>query len=128
MPADFDVLKNEKYISLETFKKDGNGVKTPVWFVERDGQILFFTDGTSFKVKRLSRNSKARVAACDMRGTVSGPWFEATAEVVPPGTPLEKTAYDLLGKRYGMQISALNFFSRLFGRMDRRRVIVVKPA
>jgi len=29
----FEQFRGEKYISLQTFKKNGQGVKTPVWFV-----------------------------------------------------------------------------------------------
>ena len=28
-----DQFANQNYLSLETFKKNGDGVKTPVWFV-----------------------------------------------------------------------------------------------
>ena len=34
-------LKGESYFSLESFKKNGQGVRTPLWFVERDGIFYF---------------------------------------------------------------------------------------
>src|ERR1700729_2183968 len=43
----------ERYISLETFKRDGGGVKTPVWAAPLDGALVVFSAGDSFKVKRL---------------------------------------------------------------------------
>ena len=42
-------LEGEPYLNLETFKKDGNGVKTPVWFATVGASVYVFTDGTSFK-------------------------------------------------------------------------------
>jgi PPOX class probable F420-dependent enzyme len=123
----FDGLAGENYINLETFKKDGAGVKTPVWFVQVDGSLFVYTDGTSYKVKRLSRNPKARVAACDMRGKVHGPWLEASAKLVDPGEA-EARVYAALGQKYGWQWTVGSFFSRLSGAVKRRRVISIQPA
>lgn len=30
-------FNSHQYLNLETFRKDGWGVKTPVWFVREDG-------------------------------------------------------------------------------------------
>lgn len=127
MPNTFEALHNEKYISLETFKKDGNGVKTPVWVVDFDGKLYVFTDGSSYKVKRVGRNPKARVAACDMRGGVKGPWFDATARLVEDAETQRKT-YEALGKKYGLMFSLLTVGAKLSGSFKRRRVIEVAPA
>ena len=66
-------LGDARYINLESFKKDGNGVKTPVWCAPLDGHIVVFTEGEAYKVKRVRRNPKVRVAECDVRGKVLGP-------------------------------------------------------
>ena len=50
-------LDKERFISLETFKKNGDGVKTPVWSAPLDGKLVVFTAGGSYKVKRLRNNS-----------------------------------------------------------------------
>ena len=50
-------FSNEKYIALETFRKNGVGVKTPVWFVEFDDLIWVVTREFTGKVKRLRNNS-----------------------------------------------------------------------
>jgi len=39
-----------KYLSLTSFKRDGIGVATPVWFVIDDGRLLVKTGRKSFKV------------------------------------------------------------------------------
>jgi hypothetical protein len=39
-----------RYLSITSYKRDGRGVATPVWFVQRDGRILVETEaapGTS---------------------------------------------------------------------------------
>ncbi len=70
-----------RYISLETFKRDGSGVKTPVWCAPLDGQIVVFTEAKAFKVKRLRRNPKIRMARCDVRGKVRGTWSSGTGRI-----------------------------------------------
>jgi PPOX class probable F420-dependent enzyme len=119
-------LQSERYISLETFKKDGTGVKTPVWFAEQDGALVVFTDGTSYKVKRIRRDSKARVAACDVRGNVHGPWFEAHAEILPKGGAASDEAYAALRRKYGLQMKLLDVVSTLGRRIGRREVVCVR--
>ena len=70
------------YLSLETFRSDGTGVRTPVWFaLDRDGTLYLYTLLNSGKTKRVRRTAAVRVALCDMRGQVRGPWIDATASI-----------------------------------------------
>ena len=92
----------QKYISLETFKKSGQGVKTPVWFVEDNGAFYVYTEADSWKVKRIRNNPRVRVAVCNMRGVVKGPWMDATATFVEGE---ERVAADrLLDKKYFLKV------------------------
>ncbi len=36
-------IQGHKYISLTTFRKNGVGVATPVWFGEEDGKLYVMT-------------------------------------------------------------------------------------
>lgn len=121
VPA-IEALREHRYISLETFKKNGEGVRTPVWFAIDGDSLVVFTDGTSYKVKRIRRDPRARVAPCDVRGGLRGPFHEAVAEFLEPG-PDEDRAYRLLTEKYGWQKRLLDVFSRLGGRTSRRKVI-----
>jgi len=57
-------------------------VRTQVWFAA-DGETLYvYSLAGSGKVKRLRRNATAKVAACDARGRITGPWSDATAHIV----------------------------------------------
>ena len=112
-------LDAERYINLETFKKDGTGVKTPVWAAPLDGRLVIVTDGTSFKVKRLRNNGKVRVAPCDARGKVKGAWYDAQGRVIED--PAQKArAIAALRQKYGWQIRILDFFSWIGRRIGRR--------
>lgn len=74
---------NGKYISLTTFKRDGTGVATPVWFVQDDGHLFVKTDTGSYKVKRIARNAAVTVAECTASGRLRSETVNARAEVVP---------------------------------------------
>ena len=112
-------LDNERYISLETFKKDGTGVKTPVWAAPLDGRLVVVTDGTSYKVKRLRNNPKLKAAPCDARGKVKGDWHAGTGRILEAPADRER-ALAALHDKYGWQIRILDFFSWLGRRRERR--------
>lgn len=59
-------------ISLTTFRRTGDPVSTPVWFVSRGSELWVWTDERSGKVARLRRDPACRVAPCTMSGTVTG--------------------------------------------------------
>ncbi len=44
-------FENQNYINIETFRMNGQGVKTPVWFVQDDGSLYVRTAEGSGKVK-----------------------------------------------------------------------------
>jgi len=103
-------FSGQKYISLETFKKNGEGVKTPVWFVLHKDAFYVYTEADSWKVKRIRNNPRVRVAICNMRGVVKGPWLDATASLVEGDERL--TANTLLDRKYFLK-AIFNFLSRI---------------
>jgi hypothetical protein len=119
-------LDEETYISLETFRKDGSGVKTPVWAAAQGGKLVVVTDGTSFKVKRIKNDPKVRVAACDSRGNVRGSFFDGTCRILD-ATESDRAEATLKAK-YGFQYRALNFFSKIGGRFGRRAYLEITVA
>ena len=72
-----------RYLSITSYKHDGRGVATPVWFVQRDGRLLVETDAASGKVKRIRRNPQVRVAVCTASGRLRGKQVSAVAEILP---------------------------------------------
>jgi PPOX class probable F420-dependent enzyme len=112
-------LEHEPYISLETFRRSGRGVETPVWFAILGGKLYVVTDGTSAKVKRLRATKRIRVAPCNVRGTVTGDWREGTGRVVRDAALVER-AHAALVEKYGWQMWILDSVSWLFGRIGRR--------
>lgn len=115
---------DEPYISLATFRKSGVEVPTPVWVAEYNGKGYVFSEGKAGKVKRLRNNKQVRVAKCDARGKVLGPWFDGTAEIVEDAAEID-AMYPAFTKKYGWQMRIADFFSKLSGRYGKRAIIAV---
>lgn len=111
-------------MSLATFRKTGAEVKTPVWFATTGGKLYCFSAADAGKLKRLRNSPRARVAPCDVRGNVTGPWRDTNARIVDDA-PLIERVYGALGDKYGWQIGIFNFGARLIGRFKRRVFIEV---
>jgi uncharacterized protein len=77
-------IRDQKYISLTTFRKNGSGVATPVWFGEDGDRLYVMTRSDMGKTKRVRNNGQVRVAPCTIRGKATGPEFAATARILPP--------------------------------------------
>lgn len=128
----FAGFAGHKYLNLETFKRSGNGVKTPVWFAadpsagldSREAKLYVYTIGASGKVKRIRNNGGVKIAPCNARGGVLGEWVPARAEIVT-GAEAEQ-GMKLLNKKYVPWKQLLDFFASF--RRRERTVFVIRPA
>ena len=77
-------LQGRNYCVLVTYKRSGEPMPTPVWFGVADGKLYARTEAESWKVKRIRRNGRVRVAPSTMRGRPLGPPFEGLARVLAP--------------------------------------------
>jgi len=127
----FAEFAGQKYLNLETFKKNGQGVKTPVWFAadpaagldSGDARLYVYTIGVSGKVKRIRNNASARVAPCNMRGDVQGEWVPARAEILSGKEA--NHGMQLLNRKYLPWKQVLDFFAMF--RKRERTVFVIRP-
>jgi PPOX class probable F420-dependent enzyme len=102
------VFEGQKYLCLETYKKSGEGVKTPVWFVVSDGIIYIATAASSGKVKRLKHNKSVRIVPSNYRGDPKGIWIEGQAFF---GNESElKLTMSLRNKKYGLIAKIIGMF------------------
>ena len=109
----------QRYLNLESFKRDGTPVQTPVWFAEEHGVLYVYTLANAGKVKRLRRNPRIHLAPCTMRGTVTGAWVEAEATIVDATTAAHGHA--VLRHKYGWRKGIGDMCSRL---LHRERVVI----
>ena len=118
-------LDDARYLSLGTFRRNGVEVRTPVWFA-RDGDGLYvFSAPDAGKVKRLRVGSRARIAPCDVRGTVAGDWLEASAQLISDANETAR-AHRALQRKYGWQMLLLDVGARLSGRYARRQYLRIE--
>jgi PPOX class probable F420-dependent enzyme len=114
---------HEKYLNLETYRKTGTPVATPVWFAEEHGTLYMYSLADAGKVKRIRNNPKVRIAPCDVRGNPTGAWVDAKARILDDrGAAL---GHRLLNQKYGWMKRIGDAFNRF--RRKPRVVIAIDP-
>jgi len=120
MPDTIAQFDKTRYLSLETFRKTGAGVRTPVWFARGPSSagamatFYVYTLRDSGKAKRIRNNPKVRIAPCNMRGDLRGAWIDASARIC--GSDEAEKGQSLLKQKYGLMKRIGDFFSGLRGR------------
>jgi len=110
---------NQQFINVETFRKNGQGVPTPVWFVQ-DGDTLYVrtVDGSG-KVKRIRNNPRVRVTPCDVGGKPKGEWVEGQARFASADEG--EKVNGLLSRKYGL----MKVMFELMGKFQGRKYTVI---
>ena len=124
---EIEFLEGGSYMSFATLKKSGDFVATPVWFAPDGDSYYVFSAGEAGKVKRLRNFSESRIAACTMRGAVTGQWLDTRAFLLEDKKE-QDTALRALRRKYGWQMAVGDIFSKLTGKMGRRAYIKVELA
>ena len=104
-------LSKFKYINIETYRKNGAGVRTPIWFIIYQGLIYFRTDVKSGKVKRIRNNPHVRIAPCDVRGNVKGNWFDGKVNFA--NSAESSIAFSMIDKKYGFITTLIRTFNKI---------------
>ena len=119
-----EFLEGGNYISFATRKRSGEFVATPVWFAPFEGSYYLFSAGEAGKVKRLRNFSQSRVAACTLRGVVTGDWMDSEAVILTSDTDKD-IALQALRKKYGLQMKIGDVFANISGKMAKRAYLKV---
>ncbi len=127
----FAAFIGQRYLSLETFRKNGQGVRTPVWFAgdspapgATPPALVVYTIENTGKVKRIRNNPRVRIAPCDARGRVRGEWVEARAEILEGAQAAD--GIRLLNRKYKPWKQLLDFFAQF--RPREHVVFAIHPA
>src|SRR5271166_5256128 len=110
MPDPIAQFASAKYLNLETFRKAGVGVRTPVWFAQENTAFYIYSAPDAGKAKRIRNNPKVRVAPCDFRGNLRGAWVDARARICEAAEAAH--GQELLRRKDGWMKIAGDFFSR----------------
>lgn len=110
-------FKHRKYLGLETFRKNGQAVFTPVWYVIGDTHYLYMvTEAGSGKAKRIRHDPHVRVVPISARNKPVGEWVEAKARIVE--VPTVAQVREIMSRRYGLMD---RFVARLYSLVTRRQ-------
>ena len=115
-PSDrMSVFSTHQFINLETYRRNGQAIATPVWFTINDDRISVVTRSGTGKVKRLRNNSKVRIVPSGIRGKPKGEWVNGKA-VFAPQEVLDQ-ALKQRNKKYGFKARLSGLFSRTKGKL-----------
>ncbi len=112
-----DQFSKKQYLNLETFRRNGDCMKTPVWFVQEGETIYVQTVANCGKVKRIRNNGRVNVVPCKMDGTPVGTWVMANAREIADAE-LSKKVNRLLDKKYGLMKKMFSLGSSRQARLD----------
>ena len=110
MSVDISQFDKTNYINLETYRKNGISVITPVWFVIEGKDFFVITKSSTGKIKRLRNNPKIRISPCDFRGKVKGKWLNGLATLKTPDEYPQ--IINLRNKKYGFRTKLVSLFTR----------------
>ncbi|HXW17981.1 MAG TPA: PPOX class F420-dependent oxidoreductase [Candidatus Acidoferrales bacterium] len=124
----FAQFAGKRYLSLETFRKNGQAVRTPVWFASRDLDtpkplLYVYTLSISGKAKRIRNNPRVRVAPCDVRGGNIGQWSDGRAQFLQ-GDAAAQAMHAIDHKYYPWKL-LLDIFAAF--RPRERAVFAIRP-
>lgn len=122
----FDILNGHNFMSLTTYRKNGQPVPTPVWFARDGDRLVVLTQRESGKVKRIRHTPRVTIAPCTARGDLLGPSAEAVARLLEPSEYL--AAIRALNRKYGLQKRLFELMWRLTGRGRSVVYLELKPA
>ena len=124
--AGWNAFDGKRYLNLETYRRTGRGVRTPVWFATAPAEagppkLYVYSTAASGKAKRIRRTGVVKIAPCDARGRVTGSWLAAHASIV--GGEEFGRGMQLLNRKYRPWKQILDLFAR-----HERVMIAIQPA
>ena len=125
-------LSDEKYLSLVTFRRNGEPVPTAVWVARVGDELGVITEEHAGKVKRIRNNPRVTLTPCDVKGKVlaGATTTEATARLVSGSDAVEVDR--AIRKKYGLAYRAISMtwvlpalWARLRGKGDTSREFAI---
>lgn len=112
-------IANEKYISLVTYRKNGEAKPAPVWITDLgDGTVGFCTASSSWKVKRINNDNNVTLTPSDSKGNVRPGAVEVAGTAVTSTDDFDRV-WALVVAKYGVMargIKLMGRFMKLIGK------------
>jgi PPOX class probable F420-dependent enzyme len=119
-------LSQQRFVSLTTFKRNGQGVPAPMW-IGCDGAGLFiWTPADSWKVKRVRNDPRVLLAPSSRSGKVRDDVVpvDATAEVITDPATVKRLQGEIR-RKYGLQYYLVTLIEKIAaGGRNKPRVIL----
>ena len=100
-------LKEARFLLLVTFRQNGEGVPTPVWFGEQGDRLYMRTLAGSPKTRRIRARSEVEVAPCEGDGRPLGERVPGRARMMDPDEALVQEMDRQLDEKYGEERLAM---------------------
>ncbi len=98
----FQDLSDATFVSIESYRKNGTGVKSPVWITHEDGKLYCWTGADSWKVKRIRNNPEVKLAESDAQGNLKSDQVPALGKVLDAPQDV-KTQVGRMAKKFGIR-------------------------
>ena len=108
--SDFSRFRKEEFLSLETYRKNGETIKSPMWFAQDNDALYLWTMADTSKVKRIRNNPNVNIAPCKRMGEVTGEWMTAHATI--DDSPI------MVAQVEAMLLKKIGLFFRIFRVID----------
>jgi PPOX class probable F420-dependent enzyme len=108
--SDFSCFRKEEFLSLETYRKNGQTIKSPMWFAQDNDALYLWTMADTSKVKRIRNNPHVNIAPCKRMGEVTGEWMTAHATI--DDSPI------VVAQVEAMLLKKVGLFFRIFRLID----------
>lgn len=118
-------IGDAKFVSMTTYKRNGDAVATPMWLARDGAQLVMWTPEDAWKVKRLRRDPRVTLQESNRTGKVKpdAPVVTGTAEVVTEPGYVSK-AENLIKKKYGLGFHIITRIEAILARGRKPRVAV----
>lgn len=116
-----------EFLSIETFRTSGVGVRTPMWFAEDAGDLLLWTNVNSGKVRRIRNNPEVRIAPCSRFGAITGEWVKGRASIEDAPEAVDRVA-SLLRRKVGLPFLLFRLIDKIGDRRSGGHRVCVRIA
>ena len=123
--SDFSRFRKEEFLSLETYRKNGETIKSPMWFAQENDALYLWTMADTSKVKRIRNNPHVNIAPCKRMGEVTGEWMTAHATI--DDSPIMVAQIEaMLLKKIGLFFRIFRFIDAIRDRQKNSHRICIK--
>lgn len=123
--SDFSCFRKEEFLSLETYRKNGETIKSPMWFAQDNDALYLWTMADTSKVKRIRNNPNVNIAPCKRMGEVTGEWMTAHATIDDSPIVVAQVEAMLL-KKIGLFFRIFRFIDAIRDRQKNSQRICIK--